>query len=467
MENYFTPNFCGLFQDHRLETRASEFCNQLSIRQVSVIRKMSELPSEQKAYYRLLSNPKVTEEKLIEETIGRIKNNCSGRHILCIQDTSEINLSDHKGRVDRTSGFGRSNKAGTSFCFKLHPTLAIDAQTLAPLGYSAIKIFHRPEQMPDRHERNYKKQPIEEKESFKWIESAQVSKDVLQQADMITFIEDREGDIYEQFARIPDERTHLIIRSRSTRKLVNDGDMYQKTLSGKVAGKYEIAIRDDIRKKQIARRAVIEVRFEECIIKKPELLNKHPYPPSIKLYCISAEEKGRPTNRINWKLLTTHKIETFADAVQIIQWYASRWNIEQVFRLLKSDGFKIEDTEIEKGWAIRKLVIMELTSVLKIMQMHLSLSEQSEGQPLKEVFNEVEIEILKLLNKRLQGTTEKQKNPYSDTNVKWAAWIIARNGGWSGYSSQRKPGVITLKHGLDNFARMVEAFKLFKDMGKP
>lgn len=68
---------------------------------------------------------------------------------------------------------------------------AVDAETLTPLGFSHIKIYHRPEEMPKGAERKYKQQPIEEKESFKWIEVAQKSKKTLEQATSITFIQDR------------------------------------------------------------------------------------------------------------------------------------------------------------------------------------------------------------------------------------------------------------------------------------
>jgi hypothetical protein len=48
--------------------------------------------------------------------------------------------------------------------------------------------------------------PIEEKESYKWIESSIRTKEVLEQAKEIIIIQDREGDIYEQFCLIPDGR---------------------------------------------------------------------------------------------------------------------------------------------------------------------------------------------------------------------------------------------------------------------
>lgn len=46
----------------------------------------------------------------------------------------------------------------------------MDSENLNPPGFSWVKVFHGDEEMPDRNKRNYKKQAIEEKESYKWIE---------------------------------------------------------------------------------------------------------------------------------------------------------------------------------------------------------------------------------------------------------------------------------------------------------
>src|SRR5690554_3011906 len=251
----FYPDYSGIMGDPRLERRAMELWSKLSASPSSTVRQLASNSAEQMAYYRFLNNDRVKEEPFIEEASHRVGKLAKGRHLLCVQDTCEINLSKHKGRLSENSGLGLSDKSDTGHCFKLHPGLVLDAQDLNPLGFSHIKIFNRPEERPDRNQRRYKRQPIAEKESYKWIEVAQESKKVLREAESVTIIEDREGDIFEQFAIVPDERTHLLVRSRTTRNLGNGSKLYKEVDAQPVAGTYIVGLPTDKRKNQIKRQA--------------------------------------------------------------------------------------------------------------------------------------------------------------------------------------------------------------------
>ncbi len=461
----FFPNYKGRLGDLRIERRGQELWQKLSLHPCSSIRQLAGNCAEQKAYYRFLNNENVKEEQLIQEASSRVSMLAKGRHLLCLQDTCEINLSGHKGRLKPNSGLGRSDKSETAHCFKVHPGLVLDALSLSPLGFSHIKVFHRPEEKPNRIERNYKKQAIEEKESYKWIEVAEKSKEVLQEAETITYVEDREGDIYEQFALVPDKKNHLLVRSRTTRKLTNGESLYKYVGSKPVAGKYTIELPTDNRKNQYKRCAEIELRFTSCLLKCPQNLSKKGYPPSIPVSCISVIETGNVPKPINWKLLTTHEVENYEQALVITSWYSARWYIEQIFRLLKRQGFGIEEVELESGWAIRKLAIMQATALLKILQMNIAYSQPEGGQPIEEVFDDKQIEVLHLMNGKLQGKTQKLQNNHNPKRTKWAAWIIGRLGGWKGYDSQGPPGVIVLKRGLDRISYIIEGINLAKDVG--
>ena len=463
----FFPDYSGYLVDLRLSRRGKELWNRLNEHPCSSIQQLSKTRAEQKAYYRFLNNDRVLEDHLIEEACSRLGQLVGGRHLLCLQDTCEINLSKHKGRLKADSGLGRSDHPDKSHCFKLHPGLVLDALSLSPLGFSHIKIFDRPQEKPYKTVRNYKRQPIEEKESYKWIEVCLKSKEVLNDAAMVTFVEDREGDIFEQFALVSDAKHHLLVRSRTTRKLSNGKSLYEEVDNQDVAGTYIVELPTDNRKNQYKREAIVELRFKTCALQCPENLRKKGYPKQISLSCISVKETGNSTNAIDWKLLTTHQVSSFDQALDIVSWYGARWYIEQLFRLLKKQGFAIEKTELESGWAIRKLVVMQMTALLKILQMNIAYAQPEGGQPIEEVFDSKQIEVLHLMNIKLQGKTHKLQNHYDPKRTQWVAWVIGRLGGWKGYDSQGPPGVITLKRGLERLNYIIEGINLAKDVGTP
>lgn len=464
---HFIANFKGMTGDKRLDTRTQSLWNSLNMHPGSTISKLSSSRAEQVAYYRLLENEKLAEEDLIKELTGRVSPLVAGRDLLCIEDSSEINVSGNKNRLQSGSGLGLSDNADNATCFKIHPGLVLDAQSFCPLGFSAIKIFHRDEGKPDRFERNYKRQPIENKESYKWIEVSEASKVTLAQSNSVTFVQDREGDIYEQFALIPDEKHHLLIRSRTTRNLHDGSDLYTVMQQLPVAGIYTIEIPADKRKGKKKRTAEMAICYGTFQIKRPSNLNKNGYAPYITVQGVWAQEITPGIDEkdlVNWKLLTTHSIHDASDAVKMVEWYSARWYIEQVFRLLKSEGFGIEGAQLESGWALRKLILMQLSSLLKILQMNIAYNDPEEGQSIEEVFSEAEIKVLIHLNKTLQGKTIKTQNHNNPLKTKWAAWVVGRLGGWKGYDSQGSPGVICLKKGMDRFNAIIEGINIAKDM---
>jgi hypothetical protein len=66
------------------------------------------------------------------------------------------------------------------------------------------------------------------------------------------------------------------------------------------------------------------------------------------------------------------------------------------------------------------------------------------------------------MNRQLEGKTDKLKNPHSKECLAFAAWVIARLAGWSGYTSQRPPGPIDFLIGLQRFNERFQGFKIAK-----
>lgn len=214
---------------------------------------------------------------------------------------------------------------------------------------------------------------------------------------------------------------------------------------------------------------MLQVRFKKIIIKRPVEYFKKDIAASVELYAIEAREAGYAgKDKIFWRLLTTHPVNCFEQSLEIIETYKKRWHIEQLFRLLKRQGFELEQSELESGWAIRKLAVLALNATLRVMQL-MHASEDESLQPLDEVFNEKEQQCLLQLNNQLTGKTTKQSNPFKAKTLTWAKWIIARLGGWKGYECEKPPGPITLKRGLDKFTQIFNgwclALKYYEDVG--
>lgn len=451
----------GKFGDKRLERRANQLSALLYFGRTSSIHEITSTEAEQKGAYRFLANEKVKEKHLIDSLVERSSYLCSAKHVLVIQDTSEINLDNHRNRLKRGTGIGLTGN-NKDLGFFMHSSLVLDAETETILGFSDIQLWHREEDKVNKEIRGYKNLPIEEKESNKWLKACANSREQLKQAGSITFIEDREGDIYEQFACTPlGGNVHLLIRSRENRKLSEGGKLFEKLASQDIAGEYEIELVKDIRKGIEKRKVKVEVRYCEVDIKRPTGLNKTGLPSAIKLYAVEVKEKDVPqgAKAICWRILTTHVVSCYAEALVIIKKYRLRWYIEQLHRLLKQKGFRVESSELETGWAIRKLTIIALNAALRVMQLYLAAGNEK-SQPVKEVFKDQEIKCLERVNKEMEGDSEKSKNKNNPACLSWATWIIARLGGWKNYDSKRPPGPILLKKGLDKFNAIYQGWEL-------
>lgn len=86
----------------------------------------------------------------------------------------------------------------TDLGFYIHPTLVLDSESGFPLGLSTVQIWSRALEHQDKKQRNYKKLPIEEKESYKWLLSCSRSQMCLTNggAVMVTHIGNKEKAIY-------------------------------------------------------------------------------------------------------------------------------------------------------------------------------------------------------------------------------------------------------------------------------
>jgi len=395
----------------------------------------------------------VTLSELIEGVCADIGERSRDRHVLTIQDTSEINLQRH---ADRVSGLGTVGN-GTDLGFFIHPLLTVDADEGVCLGLAHLHLWQRTKGKDPK----YRNLPIEDKESSRWIDTVIAGKKRLVDAAKITVVADREADIYELWDRLPDACTDLLIRACRDRNLatIEGQTLFSWMDEQPVQGSYRITV--PATPKRSAHEALLHVRFGSVTLKKPQNCSDKQASPQLTLNVIDVVEDAITVvgeeEPIHWRLLTTHAVAKMDDARQCIRWYCLRWHIEQTFRTIKRQGLDLESSQLEHGTRLEKLAVMALSAAVRVMQLTLARDGES-ARPATDAFDANEINVLQHV--QLEGKTEKQKNPHPVLSLAWAAWIIARLGGWKGYASERKPGPITMLRGLQAFAAIQQGWLL-------
>ena len=460
-------DYSSLFNDKRLSVRGEDLLRSLSKTSTNSIQSLSKTRAEQKSYYRFLNNAKVTEKALSDEIALRCSKAAENKIVLCIQDTTEINLAKHAGRLKPASGLGPIDAVKKGIGFKIHPCLVVDAATCFPYGYAGIEVFKR-SGLQQMHYHQLRKLPIEQKESGRWLRGNDNVKQYLSKAKSVIIIQDREGDIYEQF--IPEAlapNANLLIRCKFNRYLDDNSRLWSVIDKQPALGTYRMIIPADSHKQSAGREALMEVRFAKVKFRRPEKKVKGVAPFSQDVYVVEAKEITQGvSDPVHWRLITTCSIENIQSAIQVIEWYSCRWMIEEVFKVLKKECYNIEGSELEQGWAIRKLSIMILDTIIKLFQMLIAYNTDEGEECLSSIaFTKQETECLQNINTKMQGRTKKLSNTYNVNKLKGAVWVIARLGGWKGYTSQRKPGATTLIKGLQKFYDYYEGFSLQRDVG--
>ncbi len=460
--NKFNGFFSGSLPDLRIEKRAEKVMNDMFTFGKVVVNKFCASSTEKIGAYRMFGNNSFDFNNLAQGVIKSCQDNQGAGHLLCIQDTTEFNFTHHINRIGKTDkGIGpvTKNENAGFFC---HPVLVVDAEDKIPTGITYIKLWNRSWDKQDKYERGYKSQEISQKESYRWVESAQAAKEVLSETPMLTIIGDRESDIYEELATVPDERTQLLIRSSINRRLEGDkkklfeklGEQEQKTV-------YQLQIQGN--KKRKNRVAQMALKYVKVKIKKPQKAHMENYPDFVEVWAIEARELQKTTPAgeapVLWRLLTSHSITTVEDAMKCLEWYSNRWFIEELFRVMKSKGLELEASQLETGAALKKQVVMALQIALTVMMLKLSLNKKQQVKA-EITFSAEQIEFIKLLMTEIEGKTKKQQNPYPKRTLAWCAWAIARLSGWSGYKSHGPPGYISIKNGLDIFHNKFEGYQV-------
>lgn len=369
--------------------------------------------------------------------------------ILAVQDTSSLNFTTH----DETEGLGPiGTTPDGAQGLHLHCTLAVTPDS-TPLGFLHVQCWARdPAEFGKKADRG--KLPIEDKESFKWLESYSAVAKVKARMPGTTVVSvgDREADVAELFALARDTKDGpaLLIRAKHNRRLKTEQRYLWETVEATpVAGIQVIQVpRQGSRK---ARKVELTVRFTPIDIRPPN----GGWKKAIRAWAILAREENAPPDikePLEWMLPTTLPVETFEQAVEKLRWYACRWTIEVMHRILKS-GCRIEERQLARADRIETCLAIDLVVAWRIHYLS-KLGREAPDVPCTVAFEEDEWKAL------LAHATKNRFPPDVPPTLRHAIHLVAALGGFLGRKSDGEPGTQTLWLGLARLKDLTAMWRL-------
>ena len=343
MCNKIEDEFDGIdLGDKRLNSRAVKVLNELSANSESSLPASCCNWSEVQAVYRFFDNDKLNASKLLaphhDSSLKRIE---SHSLVLCVEDTTFLNYSSQKS----IAGLG-PHSALDEHGYFAHCMLALSPQNDC-LGVLRQHCWARGKTFGKRNCRITK--PIEEKESFRWLEGYRhVEHLACNYSDKhFVYVADREADIYEIYnAR---RQGDFLIRAQTNRNTTS-GSKVRKELDATTAlGSYQINVPAHM--SRATNTITLSVKAAKLEIKAPYRTKKGQHKPEfkdIKLTAIAVEEMNAQgiDEPIQWLLLTSLEVTDLKQAIEVVNYYHSRWNIEVFFRILKS-GCRVESLQLK------------------------------------------------------------------------------------------------------------------------
>ena len=440
-------------QDKRLNKRCQKIASDLEQQPTDPINQAREDWADTKAAYRFCDNPKVTPAKITSAHSGRtVQRMKKHARVLAVQDTTFLNYTHHP----QTKGLGEiGKKEQRQRGLGLHTTLAVTPQG-QPLGILAQQFFERPVGEPAHTAAELRKLPIEEKESYRWIEAFQQTIELTPAGVQVVTVCDREADIFEMFVMAQAQHADLLVRANTDRRLDEATQKLRaKVASQKQAGELTVDIVGN--DKRAARQATVTVRF--CTVKlQPPWRPQQKKLPSVTLAAILAREENPPADikePIEWLLLTNTPAQNFNQAVQVIEWYCCRWQIEVLHKIIKS-GCRVEGCRLQTAARLKNYVAL-MCVVAWRLQWLTYINRTDPLSPCTTVLTTIEWQALYM---RIHKTSVLPKiTPSTHQAIRW----IAQLGGFLGRKSDGEPGIVVIWRGWKRLQDLAATWALIAD----
>jgi len=404
-------------------------------------------------YYRMMERPDT--EAFTPDAIlatHRARSLCrirGARTALLIQDGSDLNFATH-GACSGLGVIARTKGSAGTLGIHMHSTFAVNEEGV-PLGVPRIE-FDCPDGKADKD-----KAPKDRK-SARWLRGWRDSSALAAQATgtRVIAVMDREGDSAALFAeRTANGGAELLVRAKHDRVFPDGQTLFDRVRNAPVRATHAIRVdRASARRPargqkafagRDARLAHTQLRWQVMNLPVPQKertrLGKDPFP----LTAVHVLEPDPPegVEPVEWLLLTTLPVTTRSEAIEVLDFYALRWRIEDWHRILKS-GCEVEKIAHSTAERIKRAVTINAVIAWRLAVLT-RLGRATPEVKAVQMFEKSEIAVLLDYAGDMRFQLPCQKSPdhppaMDDVSLGEAVLLIARLGGYLNRKNEAPPG---------------------------
>lgn len=319
------------------------------------------------AAYRFLSNDDVDAEAVLQaHADASAQRMRSHPVVLCLQDTTELDF-----RGQETEGLGPLSYEAQRGLY-LHPTYAVTPER-EPLGLVNAWNWAR----EFKPEGGGARPGIVE--SRRWLEGYERLGDLAAQMPQtrLVYVADRESDLLAlmQRAQHSAHAVDYVIRAQHNRVLPGADKLWTRVMGSPVLGR--IGFEMPAGRGRKARRVAQELRVQRVVLKAHDDPRQH-----VEVSCLIASEVDAPQEAkpVVWRLLSNRAVDTLEQALELVQWYRARWEIELYFLVLK-EGCRVERLQLGHIDRAIPFLVVVLALVGVFLTLFLTLGEHGVDQP--------------------------------------------------------------------------------------
>lgn len=290
------------------------------------------------------------------------------------------------------------------------------------------------------------------KESTRWIEGYDRVADMAERlapTTRVVYIADREGDILALMKRAQERGNPAdwLVRAQHDRKLHEGEKLWGSVAATEALG--VITFNLVAKKGEKARTITQEIRVKAVMLGRGG---------KIAATCLIATEVGAPpdTEPVCWRLLTNRSATTLDQAIELIDWYRARWEIEIFFHALKN-GCTVEKMQLDTIEKIQNALAMYMVVAWRIMYL-MRMGRTCPDLPADLVFEPDEIRVAYLL---------REKEPPKDRRptINEVLRLVAQIGGFLARKGDGEPGVQTIWRGIQELRVAVTTVRVLRKLG--